>query len=91
MYLVDQVLPYGCRGHPSVQQPTPGFRIGTDFGKHGTEFVNFRPTVSQSIDEGVMFLPGLFHPQNVVEQKRLGVGRCESLKAKVRPVDQDLP
>ncbi len=90
-HLTDHVLANGRGADPSVEKPFSRFLKGERFAEQSAEIEDSDAALAQRVDEHVMFLACLLHPQHVVEEQRFAIVRGQSLKTKVRTVNHHFP
>ena len=86
------VDPHLVGGQPLVEQVGATLRIRDDVGEQFVDEHDLNPELlPHEVDESVVPLAGLPHPDHVVEQELLRVRRCEPLHLEPGTVDDDLP
>ena len=90
-HLVDQRQPHGVLGGRHLDQPVPPLVAGRErLGEQGLEQEDLDAALPHPGDELVVLVLCALHPQHVVEEQVVVVGRCQPLQAELRPVDHHL-
>ena len=78
-------------GHDlAVQQPRLRLRVAHRLGEHVVQLHHLDVAVAHLVDEVEVVTPGVLHPQHVVEQQLVAVGRGEPLVRQAGRADQHL-
>jgi hypothetical protein len=74
-----------------VKEPLPPLRDGEHIGQQVVQFHHLDAAVAHLADEVEVVAAGVLHPQHVIEQQVVAVGRGKPLMSQPRSADQDLP